>query len=65
MVEEVYCRYEEENSQRHLEQSRLRQASRLNQAMGMGRHDREREETGQEGTRSQEAMRTNGNQEGK
>lgn len=49
MAEEVYCRYEEESNQRHLEQSRLRQARRLNQAMGMGRHDREREETGQEG----------------
>lgn len=42
MVEKVYCRYKEENIQRHLQESRLTWAYRISWAMGSGVREEER-----------------------
>lgn len=48
-------RYDVEKQQRHLEESRLTTASRIDQGHGEGRKRRERRE-GKEGTRSQDSV---------
>lgn len=42
--EDVYCKYEEERSEKHLEESRLNTASRLRGKVAGGREERRQED---------------------